>query len=97
MGTGKGGKYQIPGIRGTVAHMHSRQSFISFPDARHIRKIKQRINPVGKHIHGNRYNIHISGTFPVSKQRTLNPVCPGKDSKLCIADAAAPVIMRMKA
>ena len=48
------------------------------------------------HVHADRDNIHVSGSLAVSEQRSLDTVCSGKDTHLCIGNAAAAVIVRMK-
>ena len=63
---------------------------------RHIGEVKLRIDALHVHVHADRDNIHVSGSLAVSEQRSLDTVCSGKDTHLCIGNAAAAVIVRMK-
>ena len=64
---------------------------------RHIGEVKLRIDALHVHVHADRDNIHVSGSLAVSEQRSLDTVCSGKDTHLCIGNAAAAVIVRMSA
>ena len=59
---------------------------------RHIGEVKLRIDALHVHVHADRDNIHVSGSLAVSEQRSLDTVCSGKDTHLCIGNAAAAVI-----
>ena len=77
--------------------MHAGQALIGLPNVRHIGQIQHRIHAVGKHIHGKGHDIYITGALSVSKQRSLDTVCSCQNSKLCITDATASVVVGMQA
>ena len=96
MGTGECGKYKFTCIWLTRGNFHPCHAFIYLTNVAHIGKIKFRINALGEHIHCKCDNIHISCTLTVSKQRSLDTISSCEDAKLCITDAGAAVIMRVK-
>ncbi|CDF08705.1 fKBP-type peptidyl-prolyl cis-trans isomerase [Firmicutes bacterium CAG:95] len=78
-------------------HMHTGKTLIGFTDLHDIAEIQSGFHTVNGHIHCNRYDIHITGSFTVSKQSSFHTVCTCQNSKLGIGDAAASVIVRMNA
>ena len=72
--SGKGGKYQLSGI--WVANMN-RNLCTTLADLNHfidIFQVQFRIDALRKHIVGNRRNIYVSGTLPISKQSSFDPI-----------------------
>ena len=78
-------------------HMHSGETLIAGTDLGHIGEVKLWIDALGEHVHGEGYYINIAGTLTVAEESTLYSVCTGQKSHLCVAYAAASVVMRMKA
>ena len=76
MGAGKCRKHQISGVWLARVDLHAGQSLVGLTDLWHIREIQFRIDPMGKHVHRDRDDIHISGALPVSEQRSFDPVSP---------------------
>ena len=67
VGTREGREHQVSGIWLAGIHMHPGTGLVFFTDFRHPGKVKQRIHPVGKHIHGQGYDVHIAGALPVAE------------------------------
>ena len=97
MGTGKGGKHQIPGIRRSLVNPHARKQLIGFPYFTDITEIKPRLHAMADHIHGKCHDVHISRSLAVSEKRSLHTVSSRQHAELRIADTAAPVVVRMDA
>ena len=96
MGTGEGCKYERSAVRASRVDAHTGEGFKCMAEFRHIGEVKLRIDALHVHVHADRDNIHVSGSLAVSEQRSLDTVCSGKDTHLCIGNAAAAVIVRMK-
>ena len=95
MGAGESGKYKRSTVGLALMYLHSGETLITSLDGRHIGEVKLRIHAVGIHIHGHRYQIHITGSLTVSKQGTFYPVCACQYAQLCVSHAAASVVVRM--
>ena len=52
---------------------------------------------MGEHVHGKGDDVHVAGPLSVAKEGALYTVCTRQHAKLCVTDAASPVIMGMKA
>ena len=69
---------------------------ISIADLGHIGEVKFRIHALGIHVHGNSYNIYITGTLTVSEQGSFYTISAGQKSHLRISYPASSVIVRMQ-
>ena len=67
MGTGKSGEHQISGIWLARCHNHAGVCFITLTDLRHIGEVQFWIHAVGEHVHSQCDDVHITGSFTVSK------------------------------
>ena len=96
MRTRKRCEHQFSGIRRTVINFHSGYSFVELGYLRHIAEIKLRIDSLRVHIERQCDYVNITGSFPVSEQRSLYSVGSGKKSHFGIRHGAASVVVRMK-
>ena len=78
MRAGKSGKYEVPGVRLPIMNVHPGDALIEIHQVRHLTKVKAGIHPQGKHIHGNGHDVRVAGSFPISKERSLNAIRPSQ-------------------
>ena len=71
MGTGKSGEYQLARIGMSCINRHLAASFIYFNNFIDMLNVQFGIDSLGKHVVGNREQIHVSGAFSVSEQVIL--------------------------
>ena len=67
MGAGECGKYQISCIWLSFIDMHSGQAFVDFTDLWNVSEIQSRIYTLREHIECQCHDIHVTGTFSISK------------------------------
>jgi hypothetical protein len=82
MGTGKGGEDKLSRIRMTRINLHLGAALVYLCDFLFIADIKSRFYALRIHVVGNRQDIHVSGPFSVSEQRSFHTVGSGKNGKL---------------
>ena len=96
MRAGEGCEYQLTGIGLTHVYLHTGTALINLDNVRHIREVQLRIDSHRIHVHCKCNNIHISGTLPVAKQRSLDAVRTCQNTHFRISNATPAVIVRMQ-
>ena len=96
MGTGKGGKYQLPGIRMPWIHLHLRTALAHLCDGLDIFNLQFRIDALREHVVGNVQDIHITGALSISQKRSLHALRAGQKRQLRSRNPGSPVIMRVQ-
>ena len=96
MGSGKCGKDQFAAVRLARWHFHIGVLLVFFYDFRHIGEVQLRIYAVCKEVHCQRYDIHISCSFSVSKEGSFDSVSAGQKSQFCSSYSRSSIVMWMQ-